>query len=132
MPTKLGSLYESDGYNILGEGAGSIRWVRVLACPKDHPDDTVPMFTPGESKFPFDQFIEGLRNGIWPIGMRVQVTFFRYEGMGNGRHGRLKRRRYDEKKSYTVEKRQRGLVERLETDYEMFTQRAKEHFGEEK
>ena len=83
MPTKLGSLYESDGHNILGEGAGSIRWVRVLACPKDSPNDTVPMFTPGESKFPFDQFVEGLREGTWPVGMRVQVTFFRYEGTGN-------------------------------------------------
>ena len=130
MSSKRTDLYYSDGHNVLGEGAGSIRWVRVLHCPKDSADDTVPMFTPGHSRFPFDQFSDGLRMKVWPVGMKVEVTFFRYEGVGNGRHGRLQRRRYDERKIYTVGKWQGGLLKKFDVDYQEFTQRAREHFGE--
>jgi len=116
----------TDGHNYLGEATGAVRWVRVLHCPKDDPADLTPMFTPGTSKFAFDQFVCGLKEEIWPVGMRVEVEFFRYSKVEIGH----RRERYQRVKRYTVTARMKYLVGTLEMDQRWFVEEAEEHFRE--
>ena len=70
---------------------GYARWVRVLDCPVDEQTGE-RMFTPGVSKFPMDQFLTGLREGVWPVGMEVEVSYMSAKGEDGGR--KQTRRRY--------------------------------------
>ena len=114
--------YTPDNTNFLGEHVGSIRWVRVVKCPKDDPSDPLPMFIPKVSKFPFDQFLTGLKDGIWPVGMVVDVRFLRY---GQGKNG--KRTRHEKLIQYTVPPEQKELIWKLEGDQRRFMKEAKKY-----
>ena len=115
---------ENDGHNFLGEATGAVRWVKVLYCPKGDLEDAVPMFTPGYSKFSFDQFLVGLKDSVWPVGMRVEVEFFRYSKTEvEGR-----RMRYAEVKRYIVNGDGKGLIHRLEKEQRRFVKKAEEYF----
>jgi len=96
--------------------------VRVVKCPKDDPSDPLPMFIPKVSKFPFDQFLTGLKDGIWPVGMVVDVRFLRY---GQGKNG--KRTRHEKLIQYTVPPEQKELIWKLEGDQRRFMKEAKKY-----
>lgn len=121
------TLEDMDGRSAVGKTAGGVRWVRVLDCPKDNPDDDAPPFTPGHSKFPYDQFLSGLRLGTWPLGMKVEVIYVKYHGEegGENRERRVRVRKYViGSRGLEGEK----LGDKLEKDRREFEKEAREYF----
>jgi hypothetical protein len=99
-------------------------WVDVLYCPKDREIDSVPPFTRGHSRFPIQQFLIGLHDGIWPVGMKVRVTWaLRY----GERHGDPNKKvKVEQKREYTLGRvvAQKVLAGKIEADSREFLRRA--------
>ena len=90
------------------------KWVRILYCPKDNPDDVGSMFSPA-SKFPMDQFIDSLTRGMWPEGMVIELSL-------TALTREEERKRVIKKVKYVVPKRDRQwmLKTGMEEDHRKF------------
>ena len=87
-----------DNWRVTGNTGSKIFWVNVLECPRDDPSDDLPPFQPKFSRFPIQQFTAGLTEGIWPVGMKVQLTLLGYTEDRDGKH------RHEQKLQYVIPK----------------------------
>ena len=108
-----------DNESATGIFISRVLWVNVIECPKDDESDDIPMFTPKFSRFPLQQFTAGLREGVWPEGMRVRLNLIGYSSDDDG-----KKHKHAAYRIYTIPKpgvRQVVLSERIEADSRRFT-----------
>ena len=92
--------------------------MNVIECPKDDERDDIPMFTPKYSRFPLQQFVDGLRHGVWPNGMKVRLNLIGYSDGDDG-----KKYKHEAYRIYTIPEpgvRQVVLCERIEADSRRF------------
>ena len=96
-------------------------WVDVLYCPKDNSYDNVPPFSK-HSRFPLQQFLIGLHDGIWPRGMKVRVNWLARTGE---KHSNGQAVKVEQKREYVIGKviAQRVMMDKIEGDSREFLTR---------